>query len=77
MHATITLLGWRQCGRAFYKPLPDGYLHATVLYGHVVRAYGDTDERHGWAEPLDMTPERLRVLYDQIMRYEQEGLTQS
>lgn len=75
VRATITLMGWMQAGRAFYKVLPDGYLHASVCYDHVVRVYVDALDQ-GWAEPMSMDDARLRELYRKIIRYEREGLTQ-
>lgn len=69
---TLGLLGWVQCGRAFYKILPDGYLHATVAYPQVLRVWADVADQ-GWAEPLPMDNERLNTLYHKVMAYERTG----
>lgn len=75
MHMTITLMGWRQCGRAYYKLLADGYLHASISYHCACRVYADV-ENQGWAEPLPMSDARIAQLFATVMRYEKEGLVQ-
>lgn len=75
MRITIALMGWVQCGRAYYKMLPDGFLHATVSYEFVNRVYMDVGTQI-FAAPLSMTDARVMQLYAAIMRYEKEGLVQ-
>lgn len=71
MLATITLYGWQQCGRAFYKMFPGGYLHATVMYGAVVRVWAENDGI--WADPLPIDDERVESLYWRVVKYERDG----